>query len=339
MLDQFHPNKVRQVLFITFLLLMGILIAVELFFILGAFLGAVTMYVLLRNLMIKLVVEYKWKKWLSALVLMLGVLVMIVLPMWWLGSVIFDAVNPVIQNPQIINTTFNQIQVYLNNNFDIDLSSLPISSFNEKLIPFGQSMLGSTFSTLGNVLIMFFILYFMLTQIQSIELWLRRNVPFKNSNVTEVLSETRRSIYSNAVGIPVVAVAQGLAGLIGYVIFGVEAFVLMGALTAVASVIPVIGSAMIYIPLALYQLSTGETWQGIGIIIWGTAVIGSVDNVVRFWLQKRMANTHPLVTIFGVMIGIPLFGFLGVIFGPLLLSLFFLLVKVYVDEYGVAELD
>lgn len=339
MLSQFHPNKVRQVLFIIFLFLMGFLIVLELFFILGAFLGAITMYVLLRNLMIKLVVEYKWRKWLAATVLMLGVLIMIVLPIWWLGSVIFDAVNPVIQNPQIINTTFNQIQVYLNNNFDIDLSSLPISSLNEKVIAFGQSMLGSTLSTLGNVFMMFFILYFMLTQIQSVELWLRRHVPFKNSNVTEVLSETRKSIYSNALGIPVVAVAQGLVGLIGYVIFGVDAFILMGALTAVASVIPVLGSAMIYIPLALFQLSTGETWDGIGIIIWGTAVIGSVDNIVRFWLQKRMADTHPLVTIFGVIIGIPLFGFLGVIFGPLLLSLFFLLVKIYVDEYGVAELD
>jgi predicted PurR-regulated permease PerM len=154
----------------------------------------------------------------------------------------------------------------------------------------------------------------------------------------EVLNETRTSIYSNAVGIPIVAIAQGLTGLIGYVIFGVKEFILMGALTAVTSVIPVVGSAIIYVPLALYQLSTGETWQGVGILIWGAAAIGSVDNIVRFWLQKRMADTHPLITIFGVMIGIPLFGFLGVIFGPLLLSLFFLLVKIYVDEYGIADL-
>ena len=74
-------------------------------------------------------------------------------------------------------------------------------------------------------------------------------------------------------------------------------------------------------------------------MLWGVVVIGSVDNVARFMLQKKMSDTHPLITIFGVIIGVNLFGFLGVIFGPLLLSIFILLVKVYIDEFGRAGVE
>lgn len=340
MLNQIHPNKIRQILFITVLLGLGITIAMEMFFMLGAFLGAVTLYVLMRNLMIRLVVDYKWKQPLAALMLMFVSLILLVLPVAWLASIVVDTLSPVINDPKIVTRTFEQINIYLVEKLKLNiLNAKNIAIINEKLMVMAQSTLGGTVSILGNLAIMYFMLYFMLTQINDIELWLRRNMPLKHSNVSIVLKEIKQVIYSNAVGIPIVALVQGMVGMLGYFIFGSSEYLLMGVLTGVASVIPVVGSMLIWLPLAIYRDVAGKTWPGILIGAWGLMVIGSVDNIARFMLQKRMSDTHPLITIFGVIIGVNLFGFLGVIFGPLMLSIFILLIKVYIDEFGKAGVE
>ena len=340
MINQIHPNKIRQILFISVLIALGLVIALEMFFMLGAFLGAVTLYVLMRNAMIHLVVDYKWKTPLAALFLMVVSLILLVMPVAWLTSVVIDKLGPVMDDPQMINRSFEQINAYLLSHLNVNIfSAKNVAIVNEKLVGIAQSTLGGTVSILGNLAIMYFMLYFMLTRINDMELWLRRNMPLKHSNVSIVIKEIKQVIYSNAVGIPIVAVVQGLAGMLGYFIFGSAEFLLMGVLTGLCSVIPVVGSLLIWLPLAIYEMSQGRTWPGIGIVIWGLVVIGSVDNIARFMLQKRMSDTHPLITIFGVIIGVNLFGFLGVIFGPLMLSIFILLIKVYIDEFGRAGVE
>lgn len=340
MINQIHPNKIRQILFISSLVALGIIIATEMFFMLGAFLGALTLYVLMRNAMIHLVVDYKWKPILAALALMLISMILLVLPVAWLTSVVVDKVSPVMDDPKMIDRSFEQINNYLLSHLNINIfSSKNIAIVNEKLMGIAQSTLGGTVSMLGNLALMYFMLYFMLTQVNDMELWLRRNMPLKHSNVSIVMKEIKQVIFSNALGIPIVAVVQGLAGMLGYFIFGSTEYLLMGVLTGICSVIPVVGALIIWLPLSIYEMSQGRTWPGIGIVLWGVVVIGSVDNVARFMLQKKMSDTHPLITIFGVIIGVNLFGFLGVIFGPLLLSIFILLVKVYIDEFGRAGVE
>ncbi|MCX6210475.1 MAG: AI-2E family transporter, partial [Bacteroidetes bacterium] len=227
---------------------------------------------------------------------------------------------------------------YLLQKFNIDiLNKENITKINAVIFGNAKKLLGGTMSSIGNVFIMFFVLYFMLVQTFDVEIWLRKNVPFKNSNVTKIIEESRNLIFSNAVGVPVVAVLQGIAGLLGYWIFGVNDFIFLGLLTAICSMVPVVGAMIIWIPIVLFQLSIGNTWQGIAIALWCLLLVGSIDNIARFALQKKMANVHPLITIFGVMIGINIFGFLGIIFGPILFSIFFLLVKIYIDEFGTSN--
>ncbi|MDB9720783.1 AI-2E family transporter [Winogradskyella sp.] len=74
--------------------------------------------------------------------------------------------------------------------------------------------------------------------------------------------------------------------------------------------------------------------SGLGILIYSTKIVSATDNLIRLYILKKLDNIHPLITLIGVLIGIPLFGFIGVIFGPLLLSLFIVLVKIYKTEYG-----
>jgi predicted PurR-regulated permease PerM len=335
MLHQIHPNKIRQLFFLSVIILLFIVISKELYSMLSAFLGAITLYALLRNLMIQLVIKYHFKKWLASLLLILSTLIVIILPSIWIVSISIEKLQPIINNPTLFNQSFEKIHVYLIQKVHIDiLNGDNIAKINAFVIGYAKNIVGGTMSTLGNVFIAFFVLYFMLVQTFEIESWLRNNVPFKNSNVNKIMTESRNLIVSNAIGVPIVAMLQGLTGLIGYFIFGVHDYIFLGLLTAICSMIPVVGAMIIWVPILLYQLSIGNTWQGIAIGLWGLLLIGSIDNIARFALQKKMANVHPLITIFGVLIGINIFGFLGIIFGPILFSIFFLLVKIYLDEYG-----
>jgi predicted PurR-regulated permease PerM len=340
MLNQIHPNKIRQLFFLSVIILLFIVISKELYSILSAFLGAITLYALLRNVMIQLVSKYNLKKWLAALLLIISTSIVIILPSIWIVSISFEKIQPIINNPTLLNQTFEKIHLYLIQKVNIDiLNADNIAKINAFVLGNAKIIIGGTMSTLGNIFIMFFVLYFMLVQTLEIETWLRKNVPFNNSNVNKILNESRNLIVSNAIGVPIVAILQGITGLLGYFIFGVQDFLFFGILTSICSIIPVVGSMIIWVPIMLFQLSIGNTWQGIAIGLWGFLLIGSVDNVARFVLQKKMANVHPLITIFGVLIGINIFGFLGIIFGPILFSIFFLLVKIYIDEFGKSSYD
>jgi predicted PurR-regulated permease PerM len=101
--------------------------------------------------------------------------------------------------------------------------------------------------------------------------------------------------------------------------------------------VPVVGSALSYVPLSIILFANGETAKGFILIIYGLVIMGSVDNIFRFWLQRKIGDVHPLITVFGVIIGVPLFGFIGLIFGPLLISLFILLMRIYHVEFIAQE--
>lgn len=97
--------------------------------------------------------------------------------------------------------------------------------------------------------------------------------------------------------------------------------------------LPVVGSAVGYVPLSILLFAQGPTWKGFAVLAWGLLIVGMSDNVARFKLQKKLGDVHPLITILGVILGINLFGFIGIIFGPILISLFLLLGQIYNNEF------
>ena len=121
--------------------------------------------------------------------------------------------------------------------------------------------------------------------------------------------------------------------MIGYWVFNAPSPFLFGFLTCFATIIPVVGTALVWLPLAVYMALTGDWVNALALTAYALIVITNVDNLIRFILQKKMADTHPLITIFGVIIGLSLFGFMGIIFGPLLISVFILCFSMFKKEY------
>jgi len=331
---QIPANKVRQVLFLIAIFALGIIIYTQMTFLLSSLLGAVALYTMLRKPMYKLVYEKHWKKWAAAALLMFCSFIIIVLPFAWMISVLVNKISPVIHQPQIITDTANKIQQYLNRQFGADLLSKlnmdRVVSLISSIVP---KILGSALNALTNMVVAYFLLWFMLTNANKVELWLQRNLPFKPENRQKVILEVKESVVSNTIGLPIMGLLQGSLAALGYWIFKAQDPVLWGIVTGICSFIPFVGTMAAWVPIAILTFANGDTASGIGLTAWGLIIIGMSDNVLRMILQRKLGDIHPIITVFGVIVGINMFGFLGLIFGPLLISLFLLLVKIYVNEF------
>ena len=122
--------------------------------------------------------------------------------------------------------------------------------------------------------------------------------------------------------------------MIGYFIFQTPDPLLFGFLTCIATIIPIVGTALVWVPLAAYMALNGDWVHALGLAIYALLVITNVDNLIRFILQKKLADIHPLITVFGVVIGVVLYSDLwGSSSGPLLLSLFLLCIDIFKKSY------
>src|SRR5690606_20176060 len=163
---------------------------------------------------------------------------------------------------------------------------------------------------------------------------LKEYIPMDRENLKEIGSEVQAMVRSNALGIPLVAIAQGIVALIGFFIFGIEDPFFWFVIVTIGSMIPFVGTLVGILPVFVLTLSTGHSFQAWGILLYGFIVVGSTDNIIRLYVLKKLDNVHPLITLIGVIVGVPLFGFIGLIFGPLLISLFMVIVRIYRKEYG-----
>ncbi|WP_315824978.1 AI-2E family transporter [Paraflavitalea speifideaquila] len=126
-----------------------------------------------------------------------------------------------------------------------------ISTMGAETLP---KILGATFDTLTTIVIMYFILYFMLVDGRKMESGFYEWVPLKDENILLLRKELNSLVNSNAIGIPLIALLQGVVGLIGYLILGVDEPVFWFVITCIAAMLPVVGAAMAYIPLSLVFL-------------------------------------------------------------------------------------
>ena len=332
-MDRFNPEKVRQFFFLVVLVVMGGILFSKLQGFLPSFLGAVTFYVLMRKYMKSLIIR-KWRPWAAALALMLLSFLIIMLPVFFLVNLVSSKVGYVITHaPELTGSLLvflRDLESRIGYHFLNEETVRKLSGMAIQELPL---ILGATFNSILTLFMLYFLLYFMLTSCNQMEDWLNDALPLRRDNLVKVRQEIKSMVISNAVGIPLIALMQGIVGLIAYLVLGVNQPFLWFALTCFTSMIPILGSALAYVPLAIVLFVGGETAKSVIVLLYGLIIIGTTDNVFRFWLQRKIGNVHPLVTVFGVVVGVSLFGFIGLIFGPLLISLFILLMRIYHVEF------
>ncbi|WP_207511159.1 AI-2E family transporter [Longitalea luteola] len=338
MKQQLPNNAIRQVLILATIITLGIVLFNQLRSFIPAFLGAYTLYVLLRKWMFILQGRYKWKKSLCAALLMLLSFLIILLPIFLVVNMLTSKIAFAMEHSQEVLASLQAFVEKLEAQYKVQI----LTTTNlEKITAWGGNtvpkILGATFNTLTGIIIMYFILYFMLVDGRKMESNFYDWVPLKDENTLMLRKDLNSMVYSNAIGIPLIAIIQGIFGLIGYLILGVEEPWFWFVITCITSMLPVVGAALAYVPVALLFFAAGSNGKGLIMLLYGFGVIGSVDNLFRFWVLKRIGDVHPLITGFGVIIGVGLFGFIGLIFGPILISLFLVLLKIYASEFNIEK--
>lgn len=153
--------------------------------------------------------------------------------------------------------------------------------------------------------------------------------PLEAAHNEEILGDVENTIKATLRGTVIVALIQGVLGGVGFWLFGVPKAAFWGTLMVPASVVPVVGAALIWLPGALFLLFQGQMWYGVGLILWSALIIGSVDNLLKPMLMKGARYTPTLFTLFAIMGGISYFGTVGFILGPLILSFLLSVLSIY----------
>jgi len=316
--------------------MLGIMLISELYIFLPGLLGGVTLYILSRKWYYHLTLKKKWPKGLTSLLFIIVSLIIIAIPVYFSILLISPKINSLVNNQQEVvkglEVFSKKIEAFTGRKL---FTASNAESIAKKVTSFIPAFLNSTANILTNLIMMFFLLYYLLYSGKSIEKYLDHIIPLKPENVDKLANETDMMIRANAVGIPIICFVQGIFAAIGYLIFGVKDWGMWGFVTGVFAFFPLVGTMIVWIPLVIYLYSINHNLTATGLTIYSIVVTGNVDYITRLGLLKRIGNVHPMVTVLGVIVGLKLFGFMGLIFGPLLISYFIILLKIYLNEFAL----
>lgn len=327
-------EQYRKYSLITIILGLGLLLFLKMTPFMGGILGACTIYIMVRDQMLYLTQKKKIRKSVTAIILLIEAILCFLVPLSLAVWLLISKLQTVNVDTATFVDTITNLADWIRRKTEYDLLSKEnISSIASILPGIGQFLMGGISSFAVNLFVLVFVLYFMLIGGTKMEQYIYELLPFSDSNKKHVMNEINMIVRANAIGIPLLAIIQGAIATLGYYLFDAPSALLFGFLTCFATVIPIVGTTLVWFPLAAYMAISGDWPHAIGLLLYCELIVTNIDNLIRFILQKKMADTHPLITIFGVVIGLSLFGFMGVIFGPLLISIFILCVNIFKEQY------
>jgi predicted PurR-regulated permease PerM len=323
-------QKQRNNITLLIIIILGTFILYSLRGIFAALLATLVMYAIFRPLNIFLIERLKWRKSLAAISIIVSSFFIIIFPFYGLINMIASRVIEMTRNPEKIKRVIDRINEFLGDKLqqpDLIADNLQKGiSYAGNLL---TSILGGAANLLLDLTVMYFLLYFLFVSYREFEKGLLKYAPFRDENAVRFGIELRNITYSNILGQGLIAVIQGIAVSLGYWFFDFADPLFWGVICVILSFIPVVGAPMVFIPACIIKLVGGDTFNAVGMLLWGLLFVSNIDNVLRLVIAKRVGNIHPIITIIGVIIGIPVFGIMGLVFGPLLLSYFLITVKIY----------
>jgi len=242
------------------------------------------------------------------------------------------------QNPELITHLIDKVNKLLGSAItEPELIKNAISNVSNWVIGEFSTFINKTFKVFINLMILYFSFFYMLVSYEAFEKMVLKYLPFQEKSSLRFGKELKNITYSNIFGQAIIAASQGFIVGIGFLIFQIPDPLFWAILSFFVCFLPVGRSANNFIPAGIIELASGNIIAGVGILIFGLVLVTLVDYVLRFYISKRIADTHPLITLIGVIVGVPIFGLIGIVLGPLLISFFLLLIVVYEELYLKAD--
>ena len=313
---------------------------------LNYFFGALILYIIFRSLYQFLVKKVRIKKQYAAFIVIITSIFVVLIPLYFLLTTIVGEIEQLLLSKESIITSIEsggKFLAYYLSRLDIPFDLLQ-TKIEEKVIEIASQSVNYTSKfVLGSIqslskqsiglLIMYFLLYYLLTGEDSV--FTRRvylAIPFNQENTATLLEEFRRIVRTTLTASGAVALVQGGILTVTFLAFDVQGAFLWGSIAAILSFLPVVGAPLIWVPAAIVQILQEDYTAGIAILAAGVFV-SVIDNFLRPVIQKKVGELHPLLSLLGIVIGISLFGLIGIVIGPLLLSYFILTAEMFSKEY------
>ncbi len=271
---------------------------------------------------------------------LLIIFILVLVPAAWVASM-------VIQQAFVLVTTLQQQPVDLAALFDTVYTRLPqfareavdrsgwadiamVQTRLQELLTESAGMIASQAVSIGSGALSFFlsfgvalyVMFFLLRDGERIGRTVLCAVPVERSIADRLAERFLGIVRATIKGTGVVALVQGALGTVTLMIAGVPSALLFGVIMAIFALVPVIGSGAVWVPAGLYLLITGETWQGLFVLLTGFFVISSADNVLRPILVGRDTGIPDWIILITTLGGISFVGFSGIVLGPLVAGLF-----------------
>jgi predicted PurR-regulated permease PerM len=321
-------GKQRNNIVLIILILLGVVILYSLKDLINAFLGSIILYTIFKPFFIYL--KKKIGRIFSAIFIIVTSFIIIIIPFFTISYMVVNRLTSLKKDQFMVKAMISRLDDYVGLKLNQpDLINKYVSKFSDFVQNLFPTVVGGALNIFFVIVIMYFILYFMFVQYDLFEKNLLKYAPLKEHHAIQFGVELKNTTYSNVLGQGLIALVQGMLASICFFIVGINDAVFWGVIALFLSFMPVIGAPVVTLPATVILFLNGQTWQGTFMLLATLLVIINIDNVIRFMINKRLADTHPIITVIGVIIGLPLFGAAGLVFGPLLLVWFIHLMKIY----------
>jgi predicted PurR-regulated permease PerM len=269
----------------------------------------------------------------AAAITLVGALVGIALPLTWLILLVAD------QFPDVLRSATESDFVERLSRLRVGRIHLgtEVAKASGTLV---QWMSRQAFDVVGgaaratlNLVISFFALYYMLVSANSSWRVFRRMMPFSEDTADELRTRFYSVTHATLLGTALTAVLQGSLVGLGFRLTGIPNAALWGVVTGFCSILPVLGSALVWLPGSLVLVLDERYGAALALFLLGAVVASNIDNVIRPIVFRRVSNIHPMITLVGAFAGVAWFGLIGVLLGPLAIQYFFVLLRLYREEY------
>ena len=330
---------------LTIILLTAVIVYATLPY-LNYFLGAFILYIIFRSLYHSFVKKIRLNKQLAAVLVIIISICVVLIPLYFLLDIIINEIQQLLFNQAFIITSIrseNQFLTHYLSGMGIPTDVLQ-KQIQERVMSIGSEAVNYTSKFIvGSIqilsqqsiglLIMYFLFYYLLTGEDSIFAHkIYTAVPFNEENTSTLLGEFRRIVRTTMISSGAVALFQGVILTVTFLIVNIQGAFLWGSIATLLSFLPVFGSTLVWVPATIIEFLLGDYTAASAILAAGVFV-GIVDSFLRPIIQKRVGEIHPFLSLIGIIIGVSLFGLIGIIIGPLLLSYFILTLEMFSKEY------
>ena len=317
------------------ILILGVGLAIALWPFSTGLLGAPVLYIVFAPLHRRLA-SYMPRA-LAAGIVILVAIVVIVVPVASIAGLIANEAQD-IASGVIRSSLVDRLRELRIGPYDVGTQIEALGSRAMSWVGTGALSLIGTLARLGiQLTVAFFGLYYLLCD--SARVWrnMRPFIPFSAENSQLLKQRFRDVTVSTLIGTFATATVQGICVGLAFWAAGLSNAVFWGVVTVIVAILPVVGSGLIWAPAVLVLALERHYLPAILMALWGVVFIGNIDNIIRPWVFRRYAQIHPFITVIGAFAGLKYFGLLGLLVGPLAISYFFELIRMYRQEYLADE--